>query len=84
MAPWSIIIILVLGVLFFGKNLPGVVRKLGLALTEFRKGVDEWKETHHRSSASVGAGKVQPEVMQDEGERFEALGTKFEPTSEGV
>ena len=84
MTPWGIIIILVLGVLFFGKNLPDMAHKLGLALTEFRKGVDEWKETHHRSATSVGAGKVQPEVMRDEDERFEALGTKFEPTSEGV
>ena len=74
--PLHVLIVLVLGVLFFGKNLPEVARQLGSSLMEFRKGLDEWKETRHRSpnvKASTAA------VDEESAERFEALGTKFEP-----
>ena len=78
--PVHIIIILVLGVLFFGKNLPTVAKQLGSALLEFRKGLNEWKETHVRSA---GVGDRKPVSMpEDLEERFEAFGTKFEPPSE--
>ena len=78
--PFYIIVVLVLGVLFFGKNLPGVAKQIGSALLEFRKGVNEWKETHHRSSGeSMSKGTV---VEEELAERFESLGTKFEPPSE--
>ena len=79
LTPFHIIVVLVLGVLFFGKNLPGVARQVGTALLELRKGLNEWKETHHRS-ASVNAGK--PAAAKEEPEEsFETLGTKFEPPS---
>ena len=82
--PFGILVILVLGVLFFGKNLPGVARQLGSALIEFRKGVGEWKETYHSPSSS-SVREVKSSVMQDEPEeRFETLGAKFEPPSESV
>jgi Sec-independent protein translocase protein TatA len=83
--PLSVIAVLVLGVLFFGKNLPGVARQVGSALMEFRKGLNEWKETHHRSSTSVGEVRSKVAVPQDEPEeRFETLGAKFEPPSESA
>jgi len=79
LSPFSVIAVLVLGVLFFGKNLPGVARQIGLALIEFRKGLDEWKDVRHRPSG-VGASKA---VVQDElDERFESLGAKFAPPSD--
>ena len=81
--PLVILTILVLGVLFFGKNLPGVLRQVGAALLEFRKGLDEWKETHHRSSSSRVNETAKSATMQDEPEeQFESLGTKFQPPSE--
>ena len=78
-SPIHVIIVLVLGVLFFGKNLPAVAKQIGSALLEFRKGVNEWKETHHRSPGeSVSKSTV---VEEELAERFESLGTKFEPPS---
>ena len=79
-SPFAIIVVLVLGVLFFGRNLPGVARQIGTALIEFRKGLDDWKGVRQRS---LGDGKGKTTVVCDEPEeRFESLGTKFEPPSE--
>ena len=83
-SPFAIIVVLVLGVLFFGKNLPAVAKQIGSSLMEFRKGLDEWKEMRH-SGTSVGkkksgiAGAAMPE--DEPMEHFETLGTKFEPPS---
>jgi sec-independent protein translocase protein TatA len=76
----------VLGVLFFGKNLPDVARQVGSALIEFRKGMNEWKETHHRSSGSnvSSSGSSSVVVKEELDDRFESFGTKFEPPSEGA
>ena len=81
--PFSIIVILVLGVLFFGKNLPGVARKIGSAMFELRRGVDEWKELQNRSSGiGSSAANRSASGMQDKPEEhFESSGTKFEPPS---
>jgi sec-independent protein translocase protein TatA len=83
LSPFHIIVILVLGVLFFGKNLPGVAKQIGSALLEFRKGLNEWKEEYGRSP-KVGTGKGAVVSEKDEPvERYEALGTKFEPPPSG-
>ena len=87
-SPFTVIIVLVLGVLFFGKNLPAVAKQVGSSLLEFRKGLNEWKEMHGRSSgvgerAGTGAGHPVGGVPEEPEERFEALGTKFEPPSNG-
>jgi sec-independent protein translocase protein TatA len=39
LTPWEILIILVIGVLLFGRRLPEVGRYLGKGITEFKKGV---------------------------------------------
>ena len=81
-SPIYVIIVLVLGVLFFGRNLPGMARQLGVSLIEFRKGLDDWKEVRGRSSSvAEDSTKV---VKPESGERFESLGTKFERPSESV
>ena len=80
MYPLSIIVILVLGVLFFGKNLPGMVKQIGSGLIEFRKGLDDWKEVRQRST---GVSEAKSVVVRDEPEeRFESLGAKFEPPAQ--
>ena len=77
--PFYVIVVLVLGVLIFGKNLPTVAKQISSALLEFRKGVNEWKEERHRSPGErVSKGTMEEEIV----ERFESLGTKFEPPSE--
>jgi Sec-independent protein translocase protein TatA len=78
--PGYVIIVLVLGVLFFGKNLPAVAKQIGSALLEFRRGLNEWKEEYGRSP-SVGKSR-ETVVKEEKEERFEGLGTKFEPPSE--
>ena len=70
------IIVLVLGVLIFGKNLPAVAKQIGSALLEFRKGLDEWKEEYHRPS---GIGRSKMAVQDEPEEHFESFGAKFEP-----
>ena len=81
-SPFYVIVILILGVLFFGKNLPAMAKQVGAALLEFRKGVDEWKEEQHRAS-KVGGSKSTVVAEEPLTERFESLGTKFEPPSDG-
>ena len=81
--PLTVIIVLVLGVLFFGKDLPGVAKRIGTALLEFRKALDEWKEVRV-DSKSGGRSSDVGVVADGSAECFESLGTKFEPPSEGV
>jgi len=83
-SPFHIIIVLVLGVILFGKNLPTIAKQIGSALMEFRRGMDDWKEVRaerknggHKSSDTVA-------VRDESEERFESLGTKFEPPSENM
>ncbi|MEW6359383.1 MAG: twin-arginine translocase TatA/TatE family subunit [Planctomycetota bacterium] len=40
---WEWIVILIVALLIFGKNLPDVARAIGKALTELRRGMDEIK-----------------------------------------
>ena len=83
-SPFHIIIILVLGVLFFGKNLPAVAKQIGSAILEFRKGLNEWKEEYGRSPKVIKSKEAAIKEREELEERFEGLGTKFEPPSEGV
>ena len=42
---WEWIIILVVALLIFGRRLPEIARSLGKSLTEFKKGIQEAKDT---------------------------------------
>ena len=81
-SPFHIIIVLVLGVLLFGRNLPAMAKQIGSALMEFRKGMDDWREVRAERK-SGGHKSSDTAVAQDESaEHFESLGAKFEPPSE--
>ena len=85
-SPFHIIIVLVLGVLLFGKNLPAMAKQIGSALMEFRKGMDDWGEVRAERK-SGGHKSSDTAVAQDESEsaeHFESLGAKFEPPSTNV
>ncbi len=85
MNPVTIIIVLGLGVLFFGKNLPDVARQVGLAFMEFRKGMSEFGSVLDlkdlgTSSKSVRRSSSTSKLPEDiSEERQEVLGEKFEP-----
>ncbi|MDR3233036.1 MAG: twin-arginine translocase TatA/TatE family subunit [Planctomycetaceae bacterium] len=80
-SPITVIAVLLLGVLLFGKNLPQAARQIGSALIEFRKGVNEWKEAAKREVLKEGENKKESvgAVLEED---YKPSGTKFVPPSE--
>ncbi|MDR0706100.1 MAG: twin-arginine translocase TatA/TatE family subunit [Planctomycetaceae bacterium] len=86
--PFQIVVVLVLGVLFFGKNLPEVARQIGLGLMELKKGMNEFNDlsknvtkgrNRSKSSTANESTKESMDSTVDETEKYELTGTKFEP-----
>ncbi len=42
---WELIVVLVVALLIFGRKLPEIARSVGRSLSEFKKGINEAKET---------------------------------------
>ena len=86
MNPLTVMLVLGLGVLLFGKNLPEVARQVGLGLMEFKRGMSELKGTFDIGSLDSprtdkkSRNEVHSEPAFDESQ--ESVGTKFEPPSE--
>lgn len=65
--PVQILIILGLGVLLFGSRLPEIGRNLGLSLLEFKKGLNELRETSEKSiAASVKKEEQAAEQLEEQ------------------
>jgi sec-independent protein translocase protein TatA len=83
MNPITVMAVLALGVLLFGKNLPDVARQVGLALMEFKRGMNELKGTLDIGSLEPvsSRSKVRSEDVSESPvqESQESVGTKFEP-----
>src|SRR5690349_15891461 len=83
LGPQEILLLLVLGVLFFGRNLPSVGRSLGKSIVEFKKGIkgleDEVDNSISRAESTPPA-LDQPRPPQ----RVAATTPKFEENPSAV
>ncbi len=50
---WEWIIILIVALLIFGRRLPEIARSVGKSMTEFKKGINEAKETTDELASDV-------------------------------
>jgi sec-independent protein translocase protein TatA len=60
---WEWIVILVVALLIFGKRLPEIARSVGKSLTEFKKGINEAKDTTDEFADDVK--EVKNEVVKE-------------------
>ncbi|MGH7129827.1 MAG: twin-arginine translocase TatA/TatE family subunit [Planctomycetaceae bacterium] len=79
-------IILVIGLLLFGKKLPDVARSLGKGLIEFKRGVqgieNEVNTASYSARSTPGSSKSRP-VPEEEDHEPEMTAPKFEPPAAG-
>ena len=61
--PLELVIILIIAVLLFGRRLPEIARGLGKSLTEFKKGINEAKETS--DDIVSGVTKIKDDVVDE-------------------
>ena len=70
----ELIFLLVLGVLFFGRNLPGIGRNLGKTIVDFKKGMkgieDDLEPTTRTESTPLEASRP-PQKVQVTAPRFD-------------
>ena len=82
-SPFQICVVLILGVLFFGKNLPEVAKRVGLSVLELKKGLNEMgditKEMSSESLLEKNDRKSEASEPETGTEKYEVLGSKFEP-----
>jgi sec-independent protein translocase protein TatA len=71
----EIMLLLVLGVLLFGRNLPQLGRSLGKTVTEFKKGVKGFEDDTEPTGG--GARPVEPEPVRPP-QRVTSTAPKFE------
>jgi len=76
LGPMEIIVLVVLGVLLFGRKLPEVGRSLGKSIVEFRKGY-KGLEDELDSGAPAAAPRSEPQEIRPP-QRVAATAPKFE------
>jgi sec-independent protein translocase protein TatA len=60
---WEWLVILIVALLIFGRRLPEIARSVGKSLTEFKKGINEAKESSDELVDDVR--KVKDDVVKD-------------------
>lgn len=80
-SPLPIILVLLLGVLIFGKDLPEVARQVGSGLMEFRKGLNELKSVAKvvTTETSLESDRESSSEFSEETDKHEMSGIKFDP-----
>jgi len=74
----EIIIILVVGVMLFGRRLPDVGRYLGKGIVEFKKGIKGVEDDIDTQANAYGGGSYQPPEPPRPPQRVGAAAPKFE------
>jgi sec-independent protein translocase protein TatA len=78
MGPQELLLLLLIGVLLFGRKLPEVGRYLGKGIVEFKKGI-KGLEDEYDSSAAAPAPRQEPLLEQPRPpQRITATAPKFE------
>ncbi|GHT33853.1 hypothetical protein FACS189427_00160 [Planctomycetales bacterium] len=82
--PFQIVIVLILGVLFFGKNLPEVAKQVGSIFGELRKGLNEFTSVSKGILDGKELNSLQEDIFEDKPaeDKYKTAGTKFVPPSE--
>lgn len=85
LGPAEMMIVLVIGVLLFGRNLPSVGRQLGKGLMEFKKGLNDIKNevdsaTYGTGSSGSASSRAPQRYVADEYD--EPTAPKFEPPTQ--
>jgi sec-independent protein translocase protein TatA len=79
--PWQILMVLMIGLLLFGKKLPEIARSLGKGLVEFKKGIkgieDEVDRTHYDIEEAASSSSASRPAPRDEADELTA--PKFQP-----
>jgi sec-independent protein translocase protein TatA len=77
-APSHIIIILIVGIILFGRRLPEVGRYLGKGIVEFKKGIKGLEDDVDGGSPAATARNDQPVEQPRPPQRVQATAPKFE------
>ncbi len=81
--PQEMLILLVIGVLLFGKNLPNVGRQLGKSMMEFKKGLNDIKsEVDAAAFTDAATSSSRPAKRYVAEDYDEPTAPKFEPPTQ--
>ena len=84
LGPMEIVVIVIIGVLLFGKRLPDIGRSVGKSIVEFKKGVKGLEDEMDTVNAGVqSAGNVNPMPQENirPPQRVAPTAPKFEDTA---